>query len=126
MILFFQLYLLWEKYCNYPLTTARGDRFASCENIASRSQTSSLPATPSVFFFRGMHARGSDEAARRAKRGRSPRRKKRDCSFFSCLSRLAPSVTRMTICVSRVLLKERLLVVYGGKGSAGKKSRHLN
>ena len=35
-----------EKYCNFPLTTTRGDRFASCENIVSvvsRSQTSSLP-----------------------------------------------------------------------------------
>ena len=35
--------LLWEKYCNYPLTTTLGDRFASCESIVSRSQTSSLP-----------------------------------------------------------------------------------
>ena len=34
------------KYCNYPLTTTQGDRFASCENIVSRSQTSSLPPTP--------------------------------------------------------------------------------
>ena len=38
-------------------------------------------------------------------------------SLFSCLSRLAPSVTRVAICVSHVLLdglqkKERLLVVY--------------
>ena len=38
-------------------------------------------------------------------------------SLFSCLSRLAPSVTLVAICVSRVLLdglqkKERLLVVY--------------
>ena len=45
-----------------------------------------------------MHARGSGEAARRAKR-------------------LAPSVTRVALCVSRSLLdglqkKERLLVVY--------------
>ena len=39
-------YLLWEKYCNYPLTTTLGDRFASCENIVSRSQTSSLPPPP--------------------------------------------------------------------------------
>ena len=31
------------KYCNYPLTTTLGDRFESCENIVSRSQTSSLP-----------------------------------------------------------------------------------
>ena len=28
---------------------ARGDRFASCENIVSRSQTSSLPPSPRVF-----------------------------------------------------------------------------
>ena len=37
------LFLLWEKYRNYALTTTLGDRFASCENIVSRSQTSSLP-----------------------------------------------------------------------------------
>ena len=57
IILFFQLlnyfffwlcfsplkYLLWEKYRNYPLTTTQGDRLASCENIVSRTQTSSLP-----------------------------------------------------------------------------------
>ena len=30
-------------FFNYPLTTTQGDRFASCENIVSRSQTSSLP-----------------------------------------------------------------------------------
>ena len=41
-------YLLWEKYCNYPLTTTLGDRFASCENIVSRSQTSSLPPSPAL------------------------------------------------------------------------------
>ena len=60
---------------------------------------------------RGMHARVGGEAARRAKRGRQPEKKK------NCLSLLAPSVTRVAICVSRVLLdglqkKERLLVVY--------------
>ena len=27
------------KKCNYPLTVTQGDRFASCENIVSRSQT---------------------------------------------------------------------------------------
>ena len=51
-----------------------------------------------------MHSRASGEAARRAKRGRQPEKKKE------------PSVTRVAICVSRVLLdgqkKERLLVVY--------------
>ena len=51
-----------------------------------------------------MHVRGSGEAARRAKRGR-------------CLSRPAPLVTRVAICVSRVLLDRlqkngRLLEVY--------------
>ena len=35
------------KKCNYPLTTTQGDRFASCENIVSRSQNSSLPPPPS-------------------------------------------------------------------------------
>ena len=49
-----------------------------------------------------MHERASGEAARRAKRGRQPEK---------------PSVSRVAICVSRVLLdglqkKERLLVVY--------------
>ena len=34
------------KKCNYPLTTTQGDRFASCENIVSRSQTSSPPPPP--------------------------------------------------------------------------------
>ena len=48
--------------------------------------------------------------------GGSPRKKKR-LPAFSCLSRLARSVTRVAICVSRVLLdglqkKERLPVVY--------------
>ena len=36
-------YLLWKKYCNYPLTTMQGDRLASCENTVSLSQTLSLP-----------------------------------------------------------------------------------
>ena len=36
--------LLWEKYCNYPLTTTQSDScFASCEKMVSPSQTSSLP-----------------------------------------------------------------------------------
>ena len=39
--------LLWEKYCNYPLTTTQSDScFASCENMVSPSQTSSLPPRP--------------------------------------------------------------------------------
>ena len=50
----------------------------------------------SLFFFRfskgSAHARAlSGEAARRKKRGRQP----------ECLSRLAPSVKRLVICVSR-------------------------
>ena len=33
-----------NKYCNYPLTTTQSDScFASCENMVSPSQTSSLP-----------------------------------------------------------------------------------
>ena len=79
-----------------------------------------LDCEQSLFFFRfskgSAHARASGEAARRAKRGRQPEKKKRD-SLFSCLSHLAPSVSRVAIRVSRVLLdglqkKERLLVVY--------------
>ena len=38
--------LQWEKQCNYPLTTTQSNRFASYENIVSRSHTSSLPSTP--------------------------------------------------------------------------------
>ena len=72
-----------------------------------------LDCEQSPFFFRfsrgSAHARASGEAARRAKRGRQPEKKK-------CLSHLAPSVSRVAIRVSRVLLdglqkKERLLVV---------------
>lgn len=37
-----------ETCCDHSLTTTHGDRFASCEDIISRSQTSSLP--PLVFF----------------------------------------------------------------------------
>ena len=39
----FRRNLLWEKYRNYPLTTTQGDRLVSCENVVSRTQTSSLP-----------------------------------------------------------------------------------
>ena len=39
-------YLPWEKYRNYPLTTTLGNRFASCEIIVFRSQTSSPPPLP--------------------------------------------------------------------------------
>ena len=34
------------KNTNYPLTTKQNDRFASCANIVSRSQTSSLLSPP--------------------------------------------------------------------------------
>ena len=39
-----------EKYRNYPLTTL-GDRFASCENIVSRSQTSSRAFFAPFLYF---------------------------------------------------------------------------
>ena len=35
-------YLLCKKYCYYLLTTTPSDRFASCENFVSLSQTSSI------------------------------------------------------------------------------------
>ena len=35
-------YLIWEKYCNYPLFTTHGDRFTNHEKIVSRSQTPPL------------------------------------------------------------------------------------
>ena len=44
-------YLLWEKYCHYLLITVQGDRFASCENIVSRSQTSSLPPPANTYSY---------------------------------------------------------------------------
>lgn len=46
IVLFFQLlsyFLCWFAsslcviHCNYPLTTTKGDRFASCKNVVSRS-----------------------------------------------------------------------------------------
>ena len=64
------------------------------------------------------HAReraSSGEAARREKRGRATAREEKRDSLFSCLSRLAPSVTRVCILarfVRRTKKKERLLVVY--------------
>ena len=66
-----------------------------------------LDCEQSLFFFRFIKGRA------RAKRGRQSVKK----NIFSCLSHLAPSVTRVTICVSRVLLEglqkqERLLVAY--------------
>ena len=43
--------VLWEEKnytaYNHPLTTRQGNRFPSCVNIVSRSQTSSLPPAPS-------------------------------------------------------------------------------
>ena len=66
-----------------------------------------LDCEQSLFFFRFI------KGSARAKRGRQSVKK----NIFSCLSHLAPSVTRVTICVSRVLLEglqkqERLLVAY--------------
>ena len=77
-----------------------------------------LECEQSLFFFRfsESNARAREQRSREMRETRAgAREEKRD---FSCLSRLAPSVTRVAICVSRVLLdglqkKERLLVVYG-------------
>ena len=45
-------YLIWEKYCNYPLFTTQGDRFTSYEKIVSRSQTPSLfPLPPAKYYL---------------------------------------------------------------------------
>ena len=72
----------------------------------------------SLFFFR--FSKGSARARERRSREtcetRAAAREEKE-SLFSCLSHLAPSVSRVAICVSRVLLdglqkKERLLVVY--------------
>ena len=43
--------LLWEKHCNYLMTTTQGDRFASSENIVSRSQNSSSPLGRMMKYF---------------------------------------------------------------------------
>ena len=75
-----------------------------CFNFQSMSI---LDCEQSLFFFR--FSKGSARAHKRlaAKKrdtrneSSSPRRKKRDCSLLSCLFRLAPSVTRVVICVSR-------------------------
>ena len=80
----------------------------------------SLDCEKSLFFLRFSESNArarSGEAARRTKRGRQPEKKKERLPAFSCLSRLARSVTRVAIYVSRVLLdglqkKERLPVVY--------------
>ena len=116
-----QQYLFWRKY---------DGRFQR----KSETSRQKIDCEQSLFFFRfskGVDARASGEAARRAKRGWQPEKRKqqqkkspdrgrpfslalRVVSLFSCLSHL--SVTRVAICVSRVLLvglqkKERLLVV---------------
>ena len=60
----------------------------------------------SLFFFRISEGSARERERRAAKprdvrnEGGSPRRKKR-VSLFSCLSNLAPLVTRVVICVSR-------------------------
>ena len=68
----------------------------------------------SLFFFRFSKgsARARERRSREKRETRAAAREEREC-----LSRLAPSVTRVAICVSRVLLdglqkKEGLLVVY--------------
>ena len=71
-----------------------------------------LDCEQSLFFFRfsESNARAREQRSRETRETRvGAREEKRDCS-------LAPSVTRVAICVSRVLLdrlqkKERLLVV---------------
>ena len=72
----------------------------------------------SLFFFR-LSESNARAWERRSRETRQTRAAAREASPvpLSCLSRLAPSVTRVAICVSRVLLdglqkKERLLVVY--------------
>ena len=70
-------YLLWEKYSNYPLTTTLGVRFASCENIVSRFETSSLPTTP----LPPLGAHQMSKHPRRPSGSQSGREKRREQSF---------------------------------------------
>ena len=74
---------------NFPRGTASQRHYLSLGSLC-------VDCEQSLFFFRfskgSAHARAlSGEAARRKKRGRQP----------ECLSRLAPSVKRLVICVSR-------------------------
>ena len=75
-----------------------------------------LDCEQSLFFFRFSES-NTRARERRSRESRETRAAAREEKRASCLSRLAPSVTRVAICVSRVLLdglqkKERLLVVY--------------
>ena len=77
-----------------------------------------IDSEQSLFFFRFSEssARARERRSRETRETRAGAREEKRDSLFSCLSRLAPSVTRVAICVSRVLLdglqkKERLLVV---------------
>ena len=76
--------------------------------------TTMVDCEQSLFFFRFSKgsARARERRSSETSETRAVAREEREC-----LSHLAPSVTRVTICVSRVLLdglqeKERLLVVY--------------
>ena len=73
----------------------------------------------SLFFFRFSEssARARERRSREMCETRGADREEKESLSFSCLSRLAPSVTRVAICVSPVLVdglqkKEILLVVY--------------
>ena len=77
-----------------------------------------LDCEQSLVFFRfsESNARARGRRSRQTRETRAAAREENRVSLFSCLSRLAPSVTRVAICVSRVLLdglqkKVRLLVV---------------
>ena len=100
---------------NPAVTSAKGI-IVSCLTSPASYIPESLDCEQSLFFFRfsNRFSKGSARARDARNEGSSPRRKKeRD----SCFSHLAPSVTRVAICVSRVLLdglqkKESLFVVY--------------
>jgi len=88
-------------------------------------EPSTIDCEQNLFFFRFSEssARARERQSRERRETRAAAREEKK-NLFSCLSRLAPSVTRVAICVSRVLLdglqtKERLLVVYSTTATLG-------
>ena len=88
-------------------------------------EPSTIDCEQSLFFFRFSEssARTWEKRSRETRETRAAAQEGKK-NLFSCLSHLAPSVTRVAICVSRSLLdglqkKERLHVVYSATATLG-------
>ena len=108
-------YLLWEKYYHYLLSadngdqiTMQGDRFASCENIVSRSQTSSLPSPANTYSYNHSssetqgHSVGSGEKAGRkfSSTGKRAPGYRLSPSYFQKFKRMpAPDWAHKMLCI---------------------------